>query len=103
MASKIKRGDEIEIVAGKDRGSRGKVLRVYPKKDRGIVEELNMIKRHRRRTQNEEGGIVEQEAPLHISNVMLIDPSDNRPCRVGFQDQDGKKVRVSKRTGAVLD
>ncbi len=103
MTSKIKRGDEVEIIAGKDRGQRGKVLRVFPKKDRVLVEELNMIKRHQRQTQNQEGGIVDREAPLHISNVMVVDPTDNRPCRVGFETKDGKKVRVSRRTGAQLD
>jgi len=103
MAAKIKKGDTVEIVAGKDRGERGTVLRVVPKKDKVVVEELNMVKRHQRPAQNREGGIVDKEAPLHISNVMVVDPSDDRPCRVGFEVRDGKKTRVSRRTGAVLD
>ena len=103
MASKIKKGDEVIVTAGKDKGERGKVLQVLPKKDRVIVEGLNMVKRHRKASQNHEGGIVDQEAALHISNVMLIDPSDDRPCRVGFVAEDGVKKRVSKRTGQKLD
>ena len=103
MASKIKKGDEVFIMAGKNRGERGKVLQVLPKKDKLIVEGFNIVKKHRKATQKVEGGIVDLEAPLHISNVMAVDPSDDRPCRVGFQIKDGVKKRVSKRTGAVLD
>ncbi|MDJ0837410.1 MAG: 50S ribosomal protein L24 [Acidobacteriota bacterium] len=103
MAAKIKKGDKVEIIAGKDKGERGTVLRVFPKKDKVIVEELNMVKKHQRPGQNREGGIVDQEAPVHISNVMVVDPNDDRPCRVRFEIRDGKKTRVSKRTGAVLD
>lgn len=103
MAAKIKKGDRVEIISGKDIGQRGTVLRVLPKKDKVVVEELNMVKKHQRPAANREGGIVDQEAPLHISNVMVVDPNDDRPCRVGFEIRDGKKTRVSKRTGAVLD
>lgn len=103
MAFKIKKGDEVQIMAGKDRGLRGKVLQVLPKRNRVLVEGRNMVKKHQRPVQGQEGGIVEREAPLHMSNVMLVDPTDDRPCRVGFTDKDGKKVRVSRRTGQSLD
>ena len=103
MAAKIRKGDTVMIVAGKDRGETGKVLQVIPGKDRVLVEGRNMVKKHRRATQNQEGGIVDLEAPIHVSNLMLIDPSDSKPCRVGFEVRDGKKIRVSKRTNTVLD
>jgi len=103
MAAKIKKGDNVEIVAGKNRGERGKVLQVLPKKNRVIVEELNMVKKHQKAGNNREGGIIDKEAPLHLSNVMVVDPNDDKPCRVGFEIRDEQKVRVSKRTGAVLD
>ena len=103
MASKIKKGDKVEIIAGKDRGERGTVLQVLPKKNRVVVEELNMVKRHTRAAQNREGGIIDKEAPIQVSNVMVVDPGDDKPCRVGFQVRDGRKVRVSKRTGALID
>jgi len=103
MAMKIKKGDTVEIVAGKDKGERGSVLRVYPRTQRVVVAELNMIKKHQKAGQNREAGIVDKEAPLHVSNVMVVDPSDDKPCRVGFEVREGHKTRVSKRTGAVLD
>ncbi len=103
MAAKIKKGDKVVIIAGKDKGSRGTVLRVLPDKDKILVEGYNMVKRHQKAAQNREAGIVDKEAPLPISNVMVVDPSDNKPCRVGFEVREGHKTRVSKRTGAVLD
>ena len=103
MASKIKKGDDVVVMAGKDKGERGKVLQVLPTKSKVIVEGLNMVKKHQKGTQNQDGGIIDREAPLHISNVMVVDPTDNRPCRVGFEDRDGVKKRVSKRTGSLLD
>lgn len=103
MAAKIKKGDTVQIMTGKDRGNTGKVLQVYPKRERVLVEGLNMVKKHRRGGQGQEAGIVEMEAPLHISNVQIVDPSDGKPCRVGFDIKDGVKKRVSRRTGSVLD
>lgn len=103
MAAKIKKGDKIEIMAGKDKGERGTISRVLPKANKVIVEDRNLVKKHRKAGQNQEGGIVEMEAPLHISNVMVVDPNDDKPCRVGFEVREGHKTRVSKRTGAVLD
>ena len=103
MAAKIKKGDTVEVIAGKDKGQRGAVLQILPKKNRVLVEGLNMVKKHQKPAQGQEGGILDKEAPLHMSNVMIIDPQDDRPCRVGFDMKDGQKRRVSKRTGTVLD
>ena len=107
MAARIKSGDEVIVIGGKDRGKRGKVLRVEPKKDRLYVEGLNMIKRHQRPTQTaagqQAGGVIEREGPIHISNVMLVDPKDGKPTRVGIEIEDGKRLRVAKRSGARLD
>jgi large subunit ribosomal protein L24 len=103
MAAKIKKGDKVVIISGKDRGERGTVLRVFSKSSKVLIEERNMVKKHQKQGQNQEAGIIDKEAPLHISNIMLVDPSDDKPCRVGFEVREGHKTRVSKRTGAVLD
>ena len=92
------------VIAGKERGKIGKVMRVLPAKNRALVERLNMVKRHvKPRSPQDSGGILEKEAPLHLSNLMLVDPQDGRPTRVGFKIVDGRKMRVSRRTGNVLD
>lgn len=104
MAARIRKNDSVMIMAGKERGKIGKVIRVIPSEDRAVVERLNMVKRHRKpRGPQDTGGIVEKEAPVHLSNLMLIDPQDGRPTRVGFTVVDGRKLRVSRRTGNVLD
>jgi large subunit ribosomal protein L24 len=107
MSARIKTDDQVIVIGGKDRGKTGKVLRVEPKKDRLYVEGLNIIKRHQRPTQSaraqQTGGVIEKEGPIHISNVMLIDPKDNKPTRIGVEIEDGKRFRVSKRTGTRLD
>ncbi|MBB4658907.1 50S ribosomal protein L24 [Parvularcula dongshanensis] len=103
MAAKIKKGDTVVVLAGKDRGAEGQVLRVLPKEDRCVVQGVNRIKRHTRPSQSSAGGIVEREASIHLSNVALKDPKDGKPTRVGFEVRDGKKVRIAKRTGEVLD
>lgn len=104
MAARIRKNDSVMIMAGKERGKIGKVIRVIPSEDRAVVERLNMVKRHRKpRGPQDTGGIVEKEAPVHLSNLMLIDPQDGRPTRVGFTVADGRKLRVSRRTGNVLD
>ena len=110
MPARIKRDDEVIVIGGKDRGKRGKVLRVEPKKDRVFVEGLNIVKRHERPRQvagsqraESVGGVIEKEGPIHLSNVMLIDPSDGKPTRVGIDLVDGKRVRVAKRSGQRLD
>jgi large subunit ribosomal protein L24 len=104
MASKIKKGDMIEIISGKDRGNRGKVLEVYPKKQRVLIEGQNMVQKHAKASGNQEAGIIEREASLHISNVMLVDPDTEKKVRVGFKlMEDGGKVRISRATGKKID
>lgn len=103
MASRIRKNDTVQLMAGKDKGKTGEVLQVFPKEDRVTVRGMNMVKRHIKPTQQQHGGIVEKEAPIHISNVMPLDPEDGRPTRIGFRIVEGKKVRVSKRTDKVLD
>ena len=100
----VKRGDKVQVMTGKDKGKQGVVLTAMPKKDRVIVEGVNMIKKHSKPSQlNPQGGIVEKEAPIHVSNVMLIDPKTGNPTRVGFTVVDGKKVRIAKKSGEALD
>ncbi len=104
MAARIKKNDSVMIIAGKERGKVGKVIRVQPEQERAVVERLNMVKRHvKPRGPQDSGGILEKEAPIHLSNLMLVDPQDGRPTRVGFKVVDGRKMRVSRRTGNVLD
>lgn len=101
---KIKRGDRVVVVSGRDRGKQGEVLRVVRKDDRLIVQGINMIKRHTRPSAGNPGGIVDKEASIHISNVAHIDPSTSGPTRVGYKLlEDGRKVRFAKRSGEVLD
>ncbi len=103
---KVKKGDEVLVIAGKDKGKRGRVLRVDPRRERVVVEGVNFIKRHTRPnpSRNIQGGIVEREAPIHVSNVMVISPESGRPTRVGYTFlEDGRKVRVAKVDGAILD
>ncbi len=100
---KIKKGDTVQVIAGKDKGAKGKVIHAYPDRDRVLVEGVNRIKKHTRVSQNQRGaqsgGIVTQEAPIHVSNVMLVD-GDGKPSRIGKKvGEDGKRVRVSKRSG----
>jgi large subunit ribosomal protein L24 len=107
MASlKIRRDDTVVVIGGKDRGKTGKVLRVDPKKQRVYVEGLNMIKRHQRPSAlnpNAEAGVIEREAPIHVSNVALVDPKDNKPTRVGVKRENGKRFRVARRSGQQID
>ena len=107
MPARIRRDDEVIVIGGKDRGKRGRVLRVEPKNERVFVEGLNIVKRHQRPTQTaagqQAGGVIEREGPIHLSNVMLVDPKDGKPTRVGIQIEDGKRLRVAKRSGARLD
>ena len=107
MASKIKikRDDQVVVISGKDRGKTGRVVRVEPKTERVFVEGLNIVKRHQRPRpgSTDPGGVVEKEGPIHVSNVMLLDPSDNKPTRIGILREDGKRFRVSRRTGDRID
>jgi large subunit ribosomal protein L24 len=108
MPARIKTGDEVMVVGGKDRGKKGTVLRVDLRKDRVYVEGLNMIKRHQRATQTgptsqQTAGVIEREGGIHVSNVMLLDPRDGRPTRVGIETVEGKRYRIARRSGARLD
>jgi large subunit ribosomal protein L24 len=103
---KIKKGDNVEVIAGKDAGKRGRVLRVDRDRDRVVIEGVAMIKRHTRPNPQKkiQGGIVEREAAIHVSNVMVVSPDSGRPTRIGYKVlDDGRKVRVSKVDGAILD
>jgi large subunit ribosomal protein L24 len=107
---KIKSDDQVIVIAGKERGKKGRVLRVEPRSDRVYVEGLNMVKRHTRPRQvpgaqsaETVGGVIEREGPIHVSNVMLLDPKDGKPTRVGIVREDGNRFRVAKRSGTRLD
>jgi large subunit ribosomal protein L24 len=103
---RIRRDDEVIVIAGKDRGKTGKVIRTDPKKDRVYVGGLNMVKRHQRPNParpNAQVGVIEKEGPIHVSNVAIVDPQDKKPTRVGIRREDGKRMRVTKRSGAELD
>ena len=104
MAAKIKKGDRVVVLAGKDKGRKGQVIRVLPKENRLVVAGINMVKRHTRPSQADpQGGIKNKEAALHISNVAFVDPKSGEPTRVGFRIEDGKKVRIAKKSGEVID
>jgi len=102
---KIRRDDQVIVISGKDRGKTGRVTSVDPKKDRVFVEGLNIVKRHTRPRpgSTDPGGVIEKPGPIHISNVMLIDPSDSKPTKVGIVREDGVRRRVARRTGEKLD
>ncbi len=101
---KIKKGDKVSVITGRDKGKTGEVLRVDLKKDRVLVQGVNVVKRHQGPTQTNPGGIIEKEAPLHVSNVAHIDPKTDRPTRVGLRvDSGGRKVRYAKRSGEAID
>lgn len=104
MAAKIKKGDAVVVLAGRDKGRSGQVMQVMPAENRALVQGVNMVKRHQRQTANSEGGIISKEAPIQISNIALRDPKDGKPTRVRFQIQDdGTKVRVASRSGEAID
>jgi large subunit ribosomal protein L24 len=110
MPARIRTGDEVIVMSGKDAGKKGRVLRVEPRKQRLYVEGLNMIKRHERPRQvtgaqrsEQVGGVIEKEGPIHFSNVMHLDPSSGKPTRVGFELDEGRRVRIARRSGARLD
>ena len=105
MGLSVKKNDTVLIIAGKEKGKRGRVLSVYPSKDRLLIEKINMIRKHMKPTRKyAQGGIIEKEAPLHISNIMLICPKCNKPTRISnTQLQDGRKVRMCKKCREVMD
>lgn len=104
MAAKIKKGDRVIVLAGRDKGRSGEVLEVRPSDDRAVVRGVNVVKRHTRQTAQQEGGIISKEMPIHLSNLALADPKDGKATRVGFKTlDDGRKVRVAKRSGDLID
>ncbi|MGP8231772.1 MAG: 50S ribosomal protein L24 [Methylovirgula sp.] len=104
MAAKIKKGDKVVVLAGRDKGRGGEVLQVLPKDGRAVVRGVNIVKRHQRQTASQEGGIISKEATIHLSNLALADPKDGKATRVGFKIlDDGRKVRVAKRSGDLID
>ena len=101
---KIRKGDKVVVLSGKDKGRSGEVLSVQPKEDTALVRGINMVVRHQRQTQAQEGGLIRKEAPIHLSNIALADPKDGKPTRVGFKfEKDGKKVRFAKRSGETIN
>ena len=107
MAAKIKQGDTVVVIAGRDKGRSGEVIEVRRDDDRALVRGINMVKRHQRQDATHEGGIISKEAPIHLSNIALADPKDKKPTRVGFKvtghGDDRKKVRVAKHSGTEID
>jgi large subunit ribosomal protein L24 len=104
MAAKIKKGDKVIVLAGRDKGRSGEVVEVRPAEGRATVRGVNMVKRHQRQTAQQEGGIISKELPVHLSNIAIADPKDGKPTRVGFKIRpDGKKIRIAKRSGAEID
>ena len=100
---KIKKGDEVIVLTGKDKGKSGEIIKMLPKEGRAVVQGINMVKRHTRPTQTNPGGIIEKEAPIHVSNLALKDPKTGKPTKVGFKvEKDGTKVRVAKVSGEVI-
>lgn len=101
---RVKKGDRVIVLAGKDKGKQGEIIAAMPKESRVLVQGVNMVKRHTRASATQSGGIVEKEASIHVSNVAHIDPKTNQPTRVGYKVlEDGRKVRVAKRSGEVID
>jgi large subunit ribosomal protein L24 len=101
---KIRKGDKVVVITGKDKGKTGEVTRVLPKESRVLVQGVNIVRRHQRQTAQQQGGIITKEAPIHISNVAHIDPSSEKPTRIGYRTlEDGRKVRVAKRSGSPID
>ncbi len=104
MAAKIKKGDKVVVLTGRERGKSGEVIKVMPREERALVRGINMVKRHQRQSASQEGGIVSKEASLHLSNLAIADPKDGKPTRVGFKFlDDGRKVRFAKRSGDLID
>jgi large subunit ribosomal protein L24 len=101
---KIRKGDHVVVITGKDKGKKGEVLKVLPEVNRAIVQGVAMIKRHQRQTTTQDGGIISKESAIHISNLALEDPKDGKPTRVGYKFlKDGRKVRFARRSGEVID
>ncbi len=104
MAAKIRKGDKVVVLAGRDKGRTGEVIEVRPHDVRALVRGINMVKRHQRQSAGQEGGIISKESTIHLSNLAVADPKDGKPTRIGFKVmKDGKKVRIAKRSGVEID
>ena len=104
MAAKIKKGDKVVVLTGRDSGRTGEVVRVIPKEERALVRGVNLVKRHQRQTAQQEGGIISKEGSIHLSNLAVADPKSGKPTRVGFKTlEDGRKVRFAKASGETID
>ena len=104
MAAKIKKGDHVIVISGRDKGKKGEVIKMFPGDDRALVQGVNVVKRHQRQTQTQQGGIVNKESPIHLSNLAHVDPKSGKATRVGFKTlNDGRKVRFAKKSGEVID
>jgi large subunit ribosomal protein L24 len=107
MAAKIRKGDKVVVLTGRDKGRTGEVVEVRPAADRAIVRGVNMVKRHQRQSAQQEGGIISKESTIHLSNLAIADPKDGKPTRIGFkfvgEGQDRRKVRIAKRSGVEID
>ena len=107
MAAKIRKGDKVVVLTGRDKGRTGEVIEVRPAEARALVRGVNVVKRHQRQTPQQEGGIISKESPVHLSNLAVADPKDGKPTRIGFkfvgEGQDRRKVRVAKRSGVEID
>ena len=104
MAAKIKKGDKVMVLTGRDKGRSGEVIEVRPAESRALVRGVNMVRRHQRQTAAQQGGIVSKEAPVHLSNLAIADPKDGKPTRIGFKFlKDGRKVRIARRSGEAID
>ena len=101
--ARIKKGDRVVVITGKDKGKTGKVLEVIPSKQRVVVEGINIVHKHQKPTETQQGGIIDIEAPIHVSNVMLLDEKTGKPTRVRIEIRDGRKVRVAVKSGTVFD
>ena len=100
----IRKDDNVIVISGRDKGKKGKVLKVFPKEDRALVQGVNVVKRHQRQTQREQGGIVSKESPIHLSNIAHVDPKSGKATRIGIKTMaDGSKVRFAKKSGEVID
>lgn len=101
---KIKKGDKVVVLTGRDKGRTGEIVKMMPKDDKAVVRGVNLVRRHQKQSAQTEAGIITKEAPIHVSNLAFADPKDGKPTRVGFRVlEDGKKVRVAKRSGEVID
>jgi large subunit ribosomal protein L24 len=101
---KIRRGDKVVVLAGRDKGKRGEVMKAFPTENKVVVQGVNMMRKHQKQTPSQQGGIIAKEAPIHVSNLAIEDPKDGAPTRIGYKIlDDGRKVRFAKRSGEVID